>query len=572
MTLRSSLAAGLRRAAAALDVPPRVAFPLLRFVEEPAEAGDAATRAARGRVEAWLGARVARTDAARIDGPVLIDAMWRNPGYWLRASLLRTALGTPQRREVALLGRYQSREQSASARAMGIPETLCFPALPVDARKIRSAAAALAAGTRTADDIAGWRLPGGVPPEIAYDTLLKMQRSAVVDVGSSAFVRQVAEILFDIECAARTLDAVDPKFMVLSHTIKSSFGSLAWLALSRGIETVLAFGNYGVPRFYRLRAPDDVFRAMDMPDARTINLLSRPVADALAEVGRRHVELRLSGKTDDVGAHYAFRRAADAPTRDDVLAKFGWDPAKKIVVVYAPNWFDYPHTCGLTNFRDYLDWVQTTIAAAKENDSVNWLFRAHPADAWYGGVTLSDLVPATLPAHIRLCPIEWNGGAVAAFADAVTTVMGTAGLEYPCLGKPALLADRGWYSVAGVAVVAESREDYVAALKSPWWRRWDGDTARRRARIVAGLYFGMPADRPAAASPDDAQQTRLYAWQDEMLRNDPAAFEAEVASIVAWWNSGDAAYHAHKMLGATAWRPGNIDGAQVDVVSLKGKS
>jgi hypothetical protein len=559
MTYRSIFAAAFRRACYALDVPARIEFRVSRAILEQKAPTCHGALAPRNAVELALRERALATHGALVEGPVLIDAMWRNPGYWLRASLLRAALGTAHCEEVALTGRHKSIEQAQTARALGIRHVVQAADFSGDRRSIRTAARELVARTRTPEDILAWNLPCGMPAKIVYDSLLKAQRSAAVDVRSAAFERQVAEILGDIERSARLLDSVSPGLVIVSHVIQSTYGSLAWQALSRGIQTVLAFGNYGVPRYYRLRKPDEIFDVVNMPDAATLDAIPREHADRLAEVGAGHVRLRLSGATDDLGAHFAFRRATDRPDRASVCARFGWDPETPIIAVYAANWFDFPHACGMEQFRDYLDWLNVTLAGAQSNRSANWLFRAHPADLWYGGVTLADLMPANGAGHIRLCPTEWNGAAVADFADGVVTVMGTAGVEYACLGKPALIADRGWYSRSGIGVFPGSRQAYIDALGTSWWSTWNREIGVRRASIMAGIYFGRSKDRAGIVAPDDTQQDALYEWQSKLLTERQIEFDKEVDGVREWWGSSEPSYHVFKMLSSKAVDVSNVD-------------
>ena len=72
--------------------------------------------------------------------------------------------------------------------------------------------------------------------------------------------------------------------------------------------------------------------------------------------------------------------------------KFGWDPRKPIVGFYGSNWYDWPHQLGMTQFRDFLDWTHATYQSSCTNNSANWLFKSHPAEDWFGGVSLADVL------------------------------------------------------------------------------------------------------------------------------------------------------------------------------------
>lgn len=556
--LRGIAAAAIKRFATFANIPAQLSFPAIRLVSEPMIAESADEAVSRATVEARLASLViGRTPL--VDGPVLVDAMWRNPGYWLRASIIRAALGTAKAGETAVFGRFRSIEQAASAKAMGIERGIHLPLLAGSPRAHLAAAKALKRRTRRAEDIFDWKLPGDIPPAVVYDALLKRRRVAIVDPDAPHFIPDVAEILGEIEAARRVVDATNPKLIIASHVIDASFGALAWISLSRGVEVVLAFGNYGVPRYYRMRRPNDIFRTADQPDRSALDSISPAKIDRLAEVGLRQVERRMIGATNDLGARYAYDPSSSAPSKKDILKLFGWRDDRPIVAVYAANWFDYPHSFGMRRFRDYLDWLMTTLNAARSNDSVNWLFRPHPCDTWYGGITLSDLIADhAMPVHIKVSPRNWHGRAIFDAVDALVTVMGTSAIEFASLGKPVLLADDGWYSASEIGLVSPTRTDYITNLGSNWWARWDREASMRRARVLSGVYFGVPAAPAYFVAPDDTNQSKLYGWQASVLVDPVDPVGNEIQAVKDWWRSGESAYHAYKMLAASDWRTSNV--------------
>ena len=212
----------------------------------------------------------------------------------------------------------------------------------------------------------------------------------------------------------------------------------------------------------------------------------------------------------------------------------------------------------MTQFRDFLDWMQVTLAAACANQDASWLFRAHPCDQWYGGETLSDIMPKDAPSHVRLCPTGWHGAHVMAASDAVITVHGTAGIEAAMVGKPVMVADVGWYHNCGFAVWPKSAAEYAALLQSPWWAGVDLAPARTRAAIFAGIYFGAPSWQPPMVSGDDSEQAGLYPRLTAWLEQRPSALDRELSTIAGWVMSGERFYHTYKMRNADSYTLTNV--------------
>ena len=492
-------------------------------------------------------AALARNASAACEGPVLVDCTWDNPNYWYRLSLLRAAIGTPGN-EVAVIGAHSRAKAHDTIRRLGLGETIDLTQFPLTNAAARIMAGELLRDAHEPADMLRLELPGGLPPEIVYDGMLKRLRHATVDPKLPEVRDLLAEALQYAAAAERIFDEVKPRLALLSHAINFSCGALAWEAARRGIPAVIVYGNYGVPRFWKILSPEDIFDSVNRPTSDELDALSPAQSDHLADLGRTYLARRLSGQTDDIGARYAYASKTATISRESMCETFGWDPALPIVSVYASNWFDFPHGCGMSSFVDFLDWLKVTLHAAEQNSSVNWLFKAHPCDEWYGGITLSDLMQDRSAPHVRLAPTAWNGATVMQTADAVVTVLGTAGLEYSALGKATLAADRGWYNDSGFCLWPQSREDYIAALAKPWWDQLDLESSRKRAEVFAGWYFCAPDWQAEWSLPDDSEQDRLYEIYPSFLDDGAAAIQREASLVSDWWQSDSRHYHVWKML------------------------
>jgi hypothetical protein len=484
----------------------------------------------------------------RFGDAVLVDAMWDNPNYWIRYALFRAAVGSAGGREIGVVGTHRAAEGRRTLARFGIPRAAQILDLRGDMTAHRRAAQRLLARTSTPADVLRWDLPHGVPADFIYDGILKRQRAASVDLGDRRLLGYVTEAFASIAAAEALLDSERFELILLSHAVNFQFAALAWLAVRRHIPIVLLYGHYGVPRFVRVTDPADLYDTTDRPSAADIEALPEPRRAALAAAGSAYLEKRLGGRTDDMGARYAFQKASARISRTALVEKFGWDPDTPVVGVYASNWFDFPHPCGMTHFRDFLDWTQATLSVAQRRRRVNWLFKAHPCDQWYGGVTLSDLMPPLDAAgHIQLAPTDWNGSAVLDLMDGVVTYHGTVGIEAAAAGKPVLVADRGWYHDAGFVTWPHSREEYLETLAADWWKAVDLHATRRRAQVFAGWYFGRPAWQGRFVLQDDTVQAPIYSGIQRLLAEDPGALRRELDTIRAWFASGRRHYHTFKM-------------------------
>jgi hypothetical protein len=503
----------------------------------------------RERAEHLL-ASLSRTSEAKFEGTVLVDATWDNPNYWLRYALVRSALGLAAGSEVGLLGPYHAGACRRTLERFGIRATLDGCRLYGPLRLRRQEVAKRLAGVKTPDELLGWKWPSGFPPSVIYDGLLKRQRAPSVRLDHPRLMEDLAEAIGALQAAERILDHERFDLVVLSHAINFQCAALGWLAASRGIPVVVLYGDHGVARFVRLRAPQDIFDTVSRPSLGEFLGLDDARARLLERAGAVYLEKRVSGQTADLGGILAFQRSPVRISRAKLCGRFGWDPRRRIVGVYLSSWFDFPHVLGMANFRDFYDWFEATCGVAARQPHVNWLFKAHPSEARYGGAALREVFPALGPPHVRLAPKEWNGAGLIDAVDALVTYHGTSGLEYAAAGKPILLADRGWYHEFGIGRWCRTREAYLSALTQPWWEGIDLREAARRARILAGWCFGRPAWQRGFVLEDDSVQHPIYRTMPRLLSDHGEEIEQEIDTIRRWFDSGDRHYHMYKMRAA----------------------
>ncbi len=529
-----------------------------RCISPAARAEDAAIQAARDETDTLL-ANLCKLHQCPFEGEVLIDSQWDNPNYWFRTSLLRAALGLPNGREVAVLGEFRQRQCKGTLKRLGIDRQVSFPDITVDMATIKAQARDMVTACRSANDVLAWRLPGDMPAAMIYDAILKRQRLASLDVTSKDFESLVVESLTGIARAQRLLDTHDFKLVIVSHTLSFNYGAIAWLALKRGIPVVLPFGLFGVLRMTLMKEPQDLFSFYDRPNRSEMDALPPQRADAMRAIGRRYLEGRFGGRADDLASVYAYQRNATYIDRESLCSQFGWDPDKPIVGFYASNWYDWPHQLGMTQFRDFLDWTMETFRVAGQTSQFNWLFKPHPCEEWFGGVSLTEILSKMAGAdHIRLAEEGWNNTAVMQCIDALVTYHGTAGIEFASLGKPVLVPDRGKYDDCGFVRVAANRAEYLALLSTHWWDGLAADEVRARAELFAGWWFCAPSWQGNFLLADDSRQDELYGIIQGLVRDNLEVVDREVDSLRDWLASGHRYSHTFKMMQVDQFQLTNV--------------
>ena len=112
------------------------------------------------------------------------------------------------------------------------------------------------------------------------------------------------------------------------------------------------------------------------------------------------------------------------------------------------------------------------MTCAQERPDINWVFKAHPCDNWYGkinGQRLQDLIKNENRENIILANEKWNGLELINSLDGIVTCHGTIGIEAVSQGVPVLTPYKGWYGHAGFTLSANTKNEYVKFLKTNWW-------------------------------------------------------------------------------------------------------
>jgi hypothetical protein len=111
-----------------------------------------------------------------------------------------------------------------------------------------------------------------------------------------------------------------------------------------------------------------------------------------------------------------------------------------------------------------------------------------------------------------------------------------------------------WYGTIRGARVEESRDGYVRLLATPWWTEHDAEIARRRANLFAGRYFCVPAWHGDYALYDDANQDAIWWDLRDFVDGNATQIAAEIDLFSEWMNSDARYLDIHKLRRAADYR------------------
>lgn len=348
---------------------------------------------------------------------------------------------------------------------------------------------------RTPRDILEFRIDGIKFGDIIYDntlvrgyaTLRKID-SNVLSVLHNFFQHRL--IINDVIKRHR-LDS-----FIVAHTIGMFGGTFSRYLVKNGIEVINRVGSHEIVLkkyqkvsdigFYPAKPELPYFRLlMSLPDEMVI-----PLAD-------HYLNERHNQNVRHISVELAFSKAKRLyESSQEFCEHYRLDPAKKTVFVMLHAFNDHPHSHFSTSmyFQDYFDWFEKTLEIAKSVDSVNWIFKEHPAADMYvtRDVDLDDIFADLDIPHIRLLNrhADFNALSIRYVADAIVTCLGTAGMEYACLGIPCVLGGEAPYSGLGFTVEPGSLVEYANCLRTIRDLPRLGIEQVKAAKIV--MFFELP--------------------------------------------------------------------------------
>ena len=473
---------------------------------------------------------------------VLLDAGWDNPNYWFRLSLVRKAMGFAESDETALLGPTRKPQLAKRSENLSFDRIVDWMPEEPSSESLRKAAQ-LWESVGAAEDILNLELPGEFPAATLYDFILKRQKKCSVDPSPELCVKHVARFIDLISRSDELLRSHDPDLVLASHAI-SYYAPLVWSAMRLGIPTVVLHGAFGDLRFWKAKA--NLHDWLDRPKFGDLGKLTDAHRSTLARLGETIISNRMNGHASDLGGALAFRSGRETD-RTRICKEYGWSVHRPIITVYGSNWFDFPHMLGMSRFRDFLDWIQSVYRVATSCDRVNWLFKPHPCESWYGGPSLTEICGSDAPGHVRMVSPEWDSLSLIRTVDAVLTYHGAVGIEASAIGTPTLLPDVGNYHDWGFARMAGSRSEYLDLLETEWWVDMDTHENARLAKLFAGWYWGRPPWQGGALLPDDTSLRDAYRAVPRLLRHPDDRLARELSTVRSWFESDQSHYHTYLM-------------------------
>ena len=377
----------------------------------------------------------------------------------MRVSFILAALGIKGDQCIGYLGPFRRKQQITTLKRFGVSRYVDMVS-GENLDQSQKIAKDLLSKTIKDSDIISWDLPYNLPGSLVYDYVLKRQNHAYVQLDDQRNAEWVTEMILGAENSMRTISKYNPKLIISSHSV-GLCGVMTWLGLRQGVRSLIPHGEFGLNRFWSINSIKEFYNFHERISSEQKKNIPVDVREKIEQLGVRKFKQRVNGGTEDIAAVYAYRGDKENISRGKVCEYYNWDPTKKIIGIFPSCWSDYPHVMGMESFTSFYDFIKGVYDRAELKPKYNWLFKAHPCEAWYGGAKLDDLFDFQKSSHVRSSLTNWSGKNILEVVDSVVTYHGTIGVEAAVMGKPVQTPERGWYGEAGIGESFINKEEFL---------------------------------------------------------------------------------------------------------------
>ncbi len=256
--------------------------------------------------------------------------------------------------------------------------------------------------------------------------------------------------------------------VLVSQQVSIRMGVVLRVALKYGYEGYLRAGHHE-STLQRFTKPDEVYDYEYKPSPVDLKNLLHQAGRNIDKMYQAALKRQIAGFGDKEGLDAYNRDHLFYRSRKLFHKNLGLNPAKANIFVMLHALNDHPRShFRQMLFQDFYHWMMETLAIAKKNNHVNWIFKQHPSIKYYSALDVDyKKIFTNLPDHIKYMDIDSqiDTRSLGYCADLVVTCLGSAGFEIPALsGVPAITAGDNHYSGLGIAREPRTIQEYTNYL------------------------------------------------------------------------------------------------------------
>ncbi len=410
---------------------------------------------------------------ARQSQAILVDLMVGHAGYLIGNCLIAKYL--QEHYGYRVIGVVRSK---ASLTEVAVANSFCFDGflyydtpLPVDLKLDANQIFGGQSIEQQRKTLLNYRFGGILIGDLIYDSYMRSTTNGTIEQIDNVVLNHLLQAVRDVILFQNIIKQNQAVMSVQGHTIYSNFGTLARTLLKSG-GTVFGRKFAAGPCTIRKYTSLEQIRNHEFKfSPEEFAYIYDNYHDLAIRKARNYLDQRMSmplrnKKWDAVEAYGDHKKIY---RREELDQATGFDPGKPVVGVMSHILADAPHSFDWMIYDDYYIWLQETLEIIKDIPQVNWLIKPHPDNKHYKtDHSAENLSRAYIEkySHIALSPTDMNTASLFDIASAVVTVTGSAALEFPSKGIPAICAGKSLFTDFGFTLEPKSVDEYRTMLQN----------------------------------------------------------------------------------------------------------
>ena len=490
------------------------------------------------------------------DKYIICEALWDNPHHWLRLAIFGPLLSNYlSSRFLGLYEKGTSRKIVKTLKAFKLDKYLEINP-KIKGRHLLSGKQ-YAKVLRDSGNIFNFKLPYDFPWQFLYDSMLKSEMIGSIDPKNKKIPFYIAKLISYLEEYETKIDWQRVAALIISHPVNFRFSTLTHIALSKGIPVyILNYVNEYIA-IRKLESLDDwEAGSYEKPDYSIVSNLPSNKKDFLEEIGREYLNQVRSAKKGEVSTIGTFKN--DSPEsfdKKEFFKNLDLDRNKPTVVIMTGCWPDFPNLYAPSWYIDYVDWFKKTLEIIKDLDNANWIIKPHPAEFKYGSKTkIEHFLKNINSKKIITWPEIVSSDKLLRIADVVVTSHGSAGFEYPALGKPAICTRKTHYANWGFTNLCSEFSEYKNLLENIQMVKKPDKNAQKLAYIyIASFFCNASVTSGEYLFGMGSKSNKLWPTIENFINKNNNGIRKEQLMMEKWLRSNIQSYNFFKSINYDLW-------------------
>jgi hypothetical protein len=322
--------------------------------------------------------------------------------------------------------------------------------------------------------------------DLIYDSIIRTNLGTytINKMKISKHFRHIFRAYFNCYLYDKLFNSYNIKNVVLSHKVYIEFGILARIAHKNGAKVFLkdmdvfkVYTGKDNIREHHLKIDEDLLK-------KSLN------SNQEIKKANKYLNDRFSGNINQVDVKNAFSRKRNYSKRELFNTLNLQENKYKNVFIIPHAFSDSPHCSEKLLYKDYYDWLVSTLKIISNVTKINIFIKPHPSSYMWGEKGVVEKILEEIKINnVNIVPRDFNTKSIKNIGDYIITAQGTAGLEFSCFGIPAIIAGKAYYSGFGIAIESENKKQYKKKLKEIKSIPQLDKKTRDKAKMVLYLSF-----------------------------------------------------------------------------------